>query len=181
MTKYGFVIEDDDKVAERNGMKSVEIGNIKHDDLDSPQENLVSVFQYMIGHTDFSLVHGPNYDNCCHNAVLLSASEGPPFIPMPYDFDFSGLVDAPYAATNPKFELKTVRQRLFRGECSNNDLLEGTIGHYFDKKDAIYAIIDELDMLATKDRGAVTRYLDSFYEDITQPEAIKRKFIDKCN
>lgn len=181
MTKYAFVIEDDDDVAERNGMESVILGNISHDDLDSPQENLVNVFQYMIGHTDFSLVQGPQYDICCHNAVLLSESGGPPFIPMPYDFDFSGLVDAPYAAANPRFELKSVRQRLFRGECSNNEFLPNTVAHFLEKKETIYAIIDELDMFRNKDRGSVTRYLDSFFEDISQAEIIRKKFIDKCN
>ena len=34
MTKLGFVIEDDDDVAERNGMYSIKTGDISSDDLD---------------------------------------------------------------------------------------------------------------------------------------------------
>ena len=181
MTKYAFVIEDDDDVAERNGMKPVKIDKTTHYELDAAQEILVNVFQYMIGHTDFSLVRGPPSEGCCHNAVLLSESYGPLFTPLPYDFDFSGLVGAPYAKANPKFRIRNVRERYFRGQCSNIDLLPDTIKQFLDKKESVYAIIDELDMLTNKDRGEVTRYLDAFFEEISQAEAIKNKFLSTCD
>jgi hypothetical protein len=178
--KYGFVLEDDDHVADRVGMKSIKGGNITHANLDPRQENLVNVFQYMIGNTDFSLVQGPVDDYCCHNSMVLTGTKGPPYTPLPYDFDFSGLVNAPYAAANPRFHLKDVRNRLFRGQCSNNYLLPDTFRHFLDKKDAIYAIVDELDMLSPRTRRSVISYLDSFYADITDPDRITEEFIEMC-
>jgi hypothetical protein len=179
-TKYGFVIEDDDDVADRNGMKSMNIGDVTYDDLDPQQQNLVYMFQYMIGNTDFSLINGPEFSNCCHNSRLLSVTGGPPFTPLPYDFDFSGLVKAPYAKPNKRFRLASVRSRLYRGNCGNNDLLPDTFRHFLERKDAVYAIVDELDMIATGTRRSVIRYLDSFYDDITRPETIADEFTDKC-
>ena len=181
MTKYAFVIEDDDDVAERNGMTPVEIHETTHHDLDPTQEILVNVFQYMIGHTDFSLVRGPPPEGCCHNAVLLSESDGPPFTPLPYDFDFSGLVGAPYAVAHPKLRIRNVRERYFRGQCRNIDLLPDTLQQFLDKKESVYSIIDELDMLTNKDRKEVTRYLDAFFEEISQAETIKNKFMSTCD
>lgn len=178
--KYGFVLEDDDHVAERVGMKSIRTGNVQHDDLERRQENLVNVFQYLIGNTDFSLVHGPANDDCCHNSKLLSATGGPPYTPLPYDFDFSGLVDAPYANPNPRFRIKTVRSRRYRGLCSNNDLLPETFDRFIANRDAVYAIVDELDMLSKISRRSVASYLDSFYDDISQAKAIDREFINDC-
>jgi hypothetical protein len=179
-TKYGFVIEDDDDVAKRNGMKSMNIGDVTYDDLDPQQQNLVYVFQYMIGNTDFSLINGPEFSNCCHNSRLLSANGSPPFTPLPYDFDFSGLVKATYAKPNKRFRLASVRSRLYRGNCGNNDLLPDTFRYFIEKKDAVYAIVDELDMFTANTRRSVIRYLDSFYDDITRPEAKAEEFTDKC-
>lgn len=178
--KYGFVLEDDEHVAQRNGMKSMKTGNVTHADLDRSDENLVNVFMYMIGNTDFSLVQGPPDDGCCHNSMLLSASDGPPYTPLPYDFDFSGLVNAPYAAANPRFNLRSVRSRLYRGQCSNNDLLPATLRRILDRKDDIYALIDEIVMFSWNTRRVTARYLDSFYYAITEPETIRLEFLEQC-
>jgi hypothetical protein len=179
--KYGFVLEDDDDVADRFGMKSLKLGDVTHEELDPRQENLVNMFQYMIGNTDYSLVNGPADDDCCHNSMLLSATDGPPYTPLPYDFDFAGLVNAPYAAANPAFKLPNVRVRLYRGQCSNNELLPDTIQHFLDKKDAVYAIIDELDMFSSKARRGTTSYVNSFYRDIMNPKLIQQRIINYCN
>jgi hypothetical protein len=178
--KYGFVLEDDDDVADRVGMKAVKRGNVKHADLDRRQENLVEVFQYLIGNTDFSLVQGPADDDCCHNSMLLSKTEGPPYTPLPYDFDFAGLVNAPYAAPNPRFRLRSVRSRLYRGLCSNNDLLPETFRLFLAKKAAVYAIVEELDMFSGQSRRSTINYLDTFFETITDPKMIALQFTGKC-
>lgn len=178
--KYGFVIEDDGDVAKRNGMKPVKRGNLKHVDLDPVDENLVNVFMYMIGNTDFSLVQGPPGDNCCHNSALMGMSDDPPYTPLPYDFDFSGLVNAPYATANPRFHLRSVRSRLYRGQCSNDHLLPQTFQRFLDNRDAIYALVDGLEMFSSNSRRLTIRYLDSFYYAITTPETIQLEFLAQC-
>ena len=181
MTKYGFVLEDNDAVAERLGMESIKSPDITHDDLDPAHDNLVNVFQYMIGNTDFSLINGEPGEECCHNAELLSASVGPPFTPLPYDFDFAGMVNASYAVSNPQFKLKSVRQRLYRGRCNNNNLLPATLQQFLDKREVFYAIIDELDMLGSRSRKDVTAYLDSFFKHISNQRGIQARFIERCS
>jgi len=180
MTKLGFAIETADDVAERNGMKSIKNGDITYSDLVHRQENLINVFQYLIGNTEYSLVKSEPDDDCCHNSDLMSVTGGPPFTPLPYDFDFAGLVNAPYAQPNPRYKIRNVRQRLYKGQCQNNDLLPDTFKLYLDKKEAIYALVDELDMLTRKSRRNVIRYLDGFYDYITNPKRVKSRFIRKC-
>lgn len=181
MTKYGFVLESADDVAKRVGMISVKTGDITYRDLNRRQENLVNVFEYLIGNTEYSLVRSEPDDDCCHNSDLMSATGGPPFTPLPYDFDFAGIVNAHYAQPNPRYHLRNVRQRLYKGQCRNNELLPGTFQRYVDKKEAIYATVDELDMLTTKSRKEVIRYLDGFYDYITNPKRVKSRFIRKCS
>jgi hypothetical protein len=180
MTRLGFVIEDDDDVAKRIGMKTAKSDDITHYDLDPHQENLVNVFQFLIGNTDFSLVKGEPNKSCCHNSELMSATDGAPFTPVPFDFDFAGMVNTPYAQPNPRFKLRNVRQRLYRGHCRNNELLPGTFQQFIDKKDAIYRIIDELEWLGSRSRSDVTYYLNGFFQRISNPKTIRSRFLNKC-
>jgi len=181
MTRLGFVVEDDDDVAARVGMQLVKTGDITIADIDRRQRNLVNVFQYLIGNTDFSLIRAEPDEACCHNSDLMSATGEPPFTPLPYDFDFAGLVNAPYAQPNPRFTIRSVRTRLYRGLCDGNELLPETLQNFHDKKDAIYAIVDELNMLTRRHQRDVTRYLDSFYELISRSKKVDAKIIRKCN
>ena len=180
MSKLGFVIEDDDAVAERNGMRVIKGGNLSGNDLERVQQNLVNVFQYLIGNTEYSLFNPEPNEFCCHNMDFMSASHGPPLVPLAYDFDFAGIVNAPYAQPNPRFEHESVRTRLYRGQCTNNDLLPATLQRFTDNKNAIYGIVDGLELLNSRSRRYVTGYLNSFYKHISDPESVQPRFIDKC-
>jgi len=179
LIKYGFVIEDDDHVAERVALTSLKSIGLNYRDLDAKQANLVSVFQYLIGNTDYSIIRGPDGDDCCHNSIPLS--NGEKVFPVPYDFDFSGIVDARYASPNPRFKIRKVTQRLYRGRCSHNSILPDTLAYMQTKKVEIYGLVDQIVDLDKKNRQKVTRYLDSFYEDISDDEEIEKKLIKKCS
>ena len=180
LTKHGFVIEDDDDVAARNGMVSIKRSRLSAGDLERRQQNLVNVFQYLIGNTEYSLFNPEPDKHCCHNMDFMSATEEPPFTPFPFDFDFAGIVNAPYAQPNPRFEHENVRQRLYRGQCTNNDLLPDTLQQFVDRKAAIYGVVDELESLNSRSRRYVTGYLDSFFKHISEPKSVTARFIDKC-
>ena len=179
-TKVGFVIEEDDHVAGRNAMRIVKTGNISIGDLDRRQQNLVNVFQYLIGNTEYSLSIAEPDKTCCHNVKLMSATMGAPFTPLPFDFDFAGLVNAPYAEPNTKYDLRSVRQRLYQGLCENNDLLPATFRQFIDKKDALYGAVDDLELFSKRSRRDATRSLNSFFDQISKPKFVESRFIRKC-
>ncbi len=179
ITKYGFVIEDEDDIGERLGLIAFKERKIASADLDGRQANLVSVYEYLIGNTDFSLILGPEHSSCCHNAVLFSNGAAP-YTPIPYDFDFSGFVDAPYATANPRFKLRSVKNRLYRGRCRNNELLEDTFAYYVEKEPDIRMLVADLEDLNKGNRKQVGKYLDGFYKDIADPKKKERNFIKKC-
>jgi hypothetical protein len=181
MNRIGFVIEDNGDVADRLGMQAVKRGNIEHADLDPAHESLINLFQYMIGNTDYSLVKGQDEGDCCHNSELLSATGEAPFFPLPYDFDFAGMVNAPYAQPAPEFELLSVRQRLYRGTCSNTDILAGTIQRLLEHRADIYRTIDDTTLLSGRSRKDVTNYLDAFFKTISNPKTIESRLIKRCN
>lgn len=180
LTKYGFVVEDDEAMGKRLGINSLKRGNITHNDLDPVQENLVNVFQYMIGNTDYSLVQDDEENDCCHNSILMSADEGPPFIPVPYDFDITGFVNPPYAAPNPRFNLRSLRQRLYRGQCKNNEYLADTMRLFMEKKAEIVALIETHDALSSYTKRNLRTYILSFYDDIEDPRRRQERFYENC-
>ena len=179
LVKYGFIIEDNDNLGERIAMERLKIDALGYSDLVASQTNLINVFQYLIGNTDFSLIRGPNDDDCCHNSVPYSADGES--VPVPYDFDFSGLVDAPYAEPNPRFKIRRVTARVYRGRCSNNELLPRTFDYFRSKRTEIMSVVDELTPLNDRNRKEVVDYINGFYTHIADENTIERRFIKGCS
>jgi len=137
------------------------------------------VFEFLIGNTDFSPVAGAPDDECCHNYVLFG-NDIDPVIAIPYDFDQSGFVDAPYAVANERFRIRSVRQRVYRGRCVNNEYVEASLRRFKDRRDAIYKLVFEQEGLESRVRKKIIRYVDDFYELIDDPRDVERKIIKKC-
>ena len=75
--------------------------------------------------------------------------------------------------------IRSVRQRVFRGRCSNIDQLEGTIVIFNERRAAIEAALLPA-ALEGKPRKTAAKYIDDFYEVINDPRDLQRRIIDKC-
>jgi hypothetical protein len=177
-TAYGFLIEHKDRLSKRLGQQPLNIAKTTVRSLELEYTNLISVFHFMIGNTDFSPIAGPEA-SCCHNHVLIG-EEGKPLLSVPYDFDQSGIVDAPYGITNPRFRLRDARQRLYRGRCINNGYLEGSLGVYKEKRAAIYQLIANQEGMTDGWRKKMTKFLGAFYKVIDSPKQVERQLVKKC-
>lgn len=109
----GFFIEDDDLVAERHGAEVKEKLNLHplalHDTTSVRHD-----FQYFIANIDWSTTF-------MHNAKIIQTRDPFRNIPLTYDFDQSGFVDAPYATLNPEFNMTDVKDRVYRGFCRDDN------------------------------------------------------------
>jgi hypothetical protein len=172
--RYGFLLEEPSALAARLGGKVMEQKGALPGDLDPFQDALVGVFQYMIGNTDYSI-------NGLHNVELLFKEDGT-VLPIAYDFDFAGAVNARYAIPDERLNIPNVRKRLFRGYCSDAGSYAKVFALFKEKKPEIYALYgDEIGKLM--DRGTVKetlRYFDEFYETIENARAAKRSIIEPC-
>ncbi len=178
-TAPGFLIESDERFARRVGLPVAEVTRTRVSVLDPDYTNLVSVFQFFIGNTDFSPIVGPPGEPCCHNTQLFGDPESRLF-PVPYDFDMTGMVNAPYGAPNPEFRLASVQSRLYRGRCANNGRLDATAQHFIEHREALYALVDAVDELGKRARRDMTRFMDRFYDDIGDAAKRERLLADKC-
>ncbi len=181
VTRFSFLIEDADEVADRNDLKKLTVGRVRRTELDPVETSNYALFQYMIGNLDWSATGGPDKDKCCHNSKVIGkgVNEVPKFV-IPYDFDSTGLVNAHYAAPPDKLNIRNVRQRLYRGFCAQNDTLPQAVALFQEKKPQIMALFEKNTHLTSSNRKRAIRYLEDFYEILDDPKRFKREITDKC-
>ena len=181
-SRYGFFIEDLDDVARRNGMREAKIPErIPTSALNHRQSALYALFQHMIANHDWSMRAGPAGDECCHNSKLIAPARGiaAGAIPVPYDFDFSGLVDAPYATPPNQLRISSVRQRQYRGYCAHNNAVLAAAVQVRAARPAILAALTETPGLTDRTKGRAAAWLDGFFRDIANDSDVA-KLVRSC-
>lgn len=176
----GFFIESDDEVAERLGLQKIDIKRIAPSQLEPAQENLVSLFQFFIGNTDWATSRGSDGGECCHNGKPLvppGAETG--WVVLPYDFDQAGLINTKYALPDERLRINSVRQRLFRGRCSNLGELDASISLFREQRASLEtALVPEA--IGARARKTALEYIDAFYDIINDPEQTQKMITSKC-
>lgn len=178
MVRTAFVIEHKDRLAERIGSKDLDIQQTEVSALQPNYLNLTSMFQFLIGNTDFSPNLGSN-NECCHNHEMFG-NDGEPMLAIPYDFDLAGFVNAPYAMPDPELGIESVRERLYLGYCVNNGYVEATLDRFRESREALYALVADLEELEPTVRDNIALYMDEFYEIIGDPREVERQITGKC-
>ncbi|MGW8267754.1 MAG: hypothetical protein ACWGSQ_15420, partial [Longimicrobiales bacterium] len=173
VTRMAFLIEDEDALAARLDGMMVEVRSAPPSDFHQGQAALLYVFQFMIGNTDWAISQ-------FHNVKALRIGSG--YFPVPYDFDWSGLVDAPYAGPNPKIadRIDNVRERLFWGACNDAIDYQAIFALIREKRDAILALPPSIPRLSEGNRRSAVEYLEEFYEVIDNENAARRQIVDAC-
>jgi len=178
-TRKSFFIEDISRMAKRLGMKEVHQERLQPGDYDPTRMNLVDLFEYFIGNTDWSSLAGPQGEECCHNIIPLSPRGGS-LIPVPYDFDLAGMVNARYAEVSDLLPIRSVRQRLYRGYCPSDAVLQKTIAAFIEKRDEIKALYEKQPGLTERSVNYTLKYIDDFYDTIQDRNKLNRAIMQKC-
>lgn len=174
-SQYAFLIEDMTDLAARNNCVEVKKKVFARDGTDREQMTVVDLFQYMIGNTDWSI---PNF----HNVKLMvpkSDTFAKPYV-VPYDFDYAGLVDAPYAIPNEHLPITKVTERYYKGFPRTIDELLKVLDIFKEKKEVIKFTVNNFSLLNTKVKSQMTRYLEEFYEIIDDRKLIRSHFINNA-
>jgi hypothetical protein len=170
-TKLGLLIEDESDMAKRIGGRITTIRGGQFTDMDPSQMGLVSVFAYFLGNTDWSLYS-------LHNIRLVSTKDGR-YMPVPYDFDWSGAVFTRYAKPDPRLGIPTVQDRLFRGPCMTPAELAPILEKFTSQKAAIKDLYTRLPLDDGYRRRALDYYED-FFRMIGNQGRVKRELIETC-
>ncbi len=175
-----YFVETDNEVAARYGMDEIDINRISSAQLDPAHTSKFSLFQFLIGNTDWSVIKGPGNEDCCHNGKLIippGSQDG--WIVLPYDFDQAGLINTKYSLPAEGLGIQSVRQRVFRGRCRNIHQLENTIAIFNERRAAIEAELLPT-VLEGRNRKVAARYIDDFYKIINDPRKRQNKLTKRC-
>jgi hypothetical protein len=178
---YAFFIEDIGRAAARRDQVWLDIQSHRTGDLDAAQLTVMTLFQYMVGNTDWSAVKGRPNDRCCHN-VAVFGQEGVDFnTAVPFDFDQTGLVNPPYAAPpDPSLGIRRITERKYRGLCEHNDELAGAITVFNQQRPELEALFGRDDLPYPKDRERALKYIREFYDTINDPRKLEKKILNDC-
>ena len=177
-TRLGFFIEHKDRLARRLNAELIDTPSIDRTTLEPAFATLAELYQYLLSNTDYSFIRGPANDKCCHNAVPMAVLSGE-VIPIPYDFDVTGFVDAPYAMPVESLQ-RDVTDRVYRGFCRPAPHQENAYALMQAKRETLYAVINDLEGLNDKNLRQATKFVDRFYKTLDDPKAYQRKIVGAC-
>jgi hypothetical protein len=172
---WAFIIEPEGLLAER-----LEALVVKNDELSmrlmKPEDmDLAAQFQYMIGNPDYSVAGR-------HNMKILGlpgfGSEG--YTPVPYDFDYAGIVNASYAVPGENLGISSVRQRYYLGLCREDADYQKAIDHILDHREEIRKLVSDFPYLSTKHKKEMLNYLEGYFESTVRPGFIRSNLRATC-
>ena len=170
------MVEDVDKTAKRFDAKPVKDAKISAASLHDTSALRFDLFQLMISNTDWS-------KSFQHNSKLIY--QNPKYVPIPYDFDMSGLVNAPYAVVSQingeQLPVASVRDRYYRGHCRPSELTEFIRKEFLSKEEKLLSIPDVLKgELTDKEIKEVKDYLEEFFIILKDDRLFKHDVLDRC-
>lgn len=170
---YAFVIQSAEELAAKFDGRVIEPKHVKEEILNPEELAIFTFFQYMIGNTDWSI---PNL----HNVEFFTHPASNTVIPVAYDFDYSGFVNAPYATPHPSIPISHVTVRHNKAVCIEEAICEKTRLLFLDKKAEILNTCHEFDLLDPKNKARVTDYLEDFFKVIDDAKVTTRIFSKDC-
>jgi len=180
-TDLVFVIEDDSDMAKRLGLTRLKVVANRFDQLDHATTALADLFQLLIANNDYSVLNVGEGRECCHNSEILALKDNADVrIPVPYDFDLSGLVNAKYAAPPSHIPIRFVRTRYYRGLCQPPGVLEEAIAHVQSKREEIMALFANTKELEPRTKKKTLDFVENYFEILDNPEKLEKEIVGRC-
>lgn len=167
-----FLIEDDDLIADRFQGKVIET-QIHPMHLNDTAAVVNDLFQFMIANTDWSA-------SVQHNTKVIQLEPNKK-IPLAYDFDMAGLVNAPYATVNETLSISSVQERLYRGFCRNEAVVQYVRSEYLKHEGEMMKIIDNhQSYFSASDFSGIKKFIGEFFEILKNDRRFGDMVIKGC-
>ena len=172
LRRSGFLLEDDDALAARLNAKIFEDPIYSWDRCEPISMDRMAFFEFMIGNTDW-------WVHTRHNVLIIQDAAGQ-IKPIPFDFDYAGLLNAAYAIPSPYLPIASVRERFFKGRCLPEGGYGETIRFYRSIKDQIGQLYENSTVIDRSVKNSDWRYLESFFELLEQGVWLQEQLRNFC-
>ncbi len=158
---FGFIIEDTAELADRiQGTFRKKVDGLVIDSMNAVQYDFIALYQYMIGNTDWKATPIPR------NVKVFKKEAEADYKMVPFDFDFSGLVAAPYAVPNSGLGQMNIRHRIFQGIENIESIDEATRLLFLAKKKKIIKHVKKFMLLSRASKKDIRGFLELFFEEL---------------
>jgi len=172
IVNYAFFTEHFESVASRNNAVVLDRHSFDAAKTDLQAANRVALYQFMIGNTDWSITSE-------RNITLLQDEDGRQ-LPLPFDFDMSGLVNARYAGPSPDVPIDKVTERYFLGFCNPEANWKQLFNTFTSRQEALLASIDRVPDFDKNSIRASQRYLEKFFKVLHSEPDRNYEIIGRC-
>ncbi|MCB0603205.1 MAG: hypothetical protein KDC28_18330 [Saprospiraceae bacterium] len=171
-TRMGFLIEPEEELAANLHGQMYEPKITLNKIMDSTLLSVITVFQYVIGNTDWAIGNQ-------HNMSIIRTENQLPY-PVPYDFDYSGLVNASYAVPHESLPIKKVTERYNRSYCLSEGQVRDAREILLAKENTMYDEIDACPGLGERDKKQMRLYLEDGFDLIRDERRSNQIFTKDC-
>jgi hypothetical protein len=99
---------------------------------------------------------------------------------VPYDFDYSGVVNAEYAHPPDFARIRSVRERLYRGFCRPEIDWDEVFRRFLDQRNEVMDAIETLPGLVDSRRDFVRKYINRFWDILETKQKRDRLIVKAC-
>ncbi|MEL6250921.1 MAG: hypothetical protein AAFR87_02820 [Bacteroidota bacterium] len=185
-TKYAFFIESTKHMAERNGGKELnEMIPLLPEDVDREKMTMVTMFQYMVANKDFAV----NKSTRKNLKIITNKNLGGKPIPIPYDYDWSGIINASYLNRGSSFKkpLSAMAYYLKQREvfnpnkiCRSTEEYQAVIAKFQELQPTIFEMYKTSPHLDKTSIKETLKAYKNFYKFIKNPKNVETTFVGSC-
>ena len=172
MTRFGFIIEGNKSLGRRISAKPTKVIITTRENPDYYLSTLLSLFQLMVGNTDWYL---PD-----HNLQPFALQDESDTIAIPYDFDLTGFVNPHYSNQYRNYQLASPRDRYYLGFCRTEAEVEPVLDLLRDKRDALIKVVKDFKFLDQERKEDCIGYLTEFYDLIQSTDSALERMTATC-
>jgi hypothetical protein len=173
ISSYAFFIEPERDLAKRLNARKLEPRIMSPDAIKTDNLGFLSLFEFMIGNTDWAIKNR-------HNINTLLIGSDSLLTAVPYDFDYAGIVNTPYAVPGRNMNIPNVRARYFMGPCRDEALWGGTMALFESKKGELLKFCADFPYFDKSSREYVSEYIEDFYEIVQDAKKRQKKIYEHC-
>ena len=168
----GFLVEEEDEYAKRVEGKVAENARMSAAALDRPEYVKMCYFQYAIANTDWAVAN-------MHNLEIVQVPGHQRCLPIPYDFDYAGIVNTTYAVPDERLPISEVTDRHFKGKDVTKQEAREATDFYLQYKDEVFALCDSHQFASEKTRKVIRKMMDDFYDILENDSYMYDTFVTK--
>lgn len=172
---WAFAIEPKEMLAERINATLVEDDELAMKQMNPAVMDRLAMFNYMIGNTDYSITGTHNVNIC-----MLRETGPANYIPVPYDFDFTGIVNAIYASPARHTNISEVTDRYYTGPCRSEEVLSEVIHEFRENSHSIHELLQSFEHMHLKEKMKMLRFIEEFFDEAASEEFLFWKINLSC-